>query len=749
MGDASFAGQHDTYYYVNSEQLPLMIKKCWASLWAEGAYSYRESQGIEHRQVNMAVVVQEMIPSEISGITFTSDPLSGNENFIVTDCSWGMGAAIVDGRVSPDHYTVDKSTGKLVTKRIADKKFMVPSSITDDESRLVAVPFSLRNKECLNTKQIELVSHWALKSEDYFGCPQDLEWAFSKGEYYLLQSRPITASGEKKDDIPKGTYVLFKPFIENFTDPLLPLTQDLLVKLFPMMNIIQGRVYLNLKHIRLLLPFKMTEAETAEIAYLSHNNNFKPRLSWPKILLLIVILYINNLNVGVLYQRTNHMPIDFMSSFRKKFQRVVDDDNIDAPGALEHLFFKSGFFDPVGNMPLMVNLAAPRYMLYMPILSHLLKLWIPEIREDAAAHLTAGSEGVFSTDMGRQIWHLSVIAKNENDVKEIINSNESSLALTLLKNNPNAKEFMLALEGFLGTHGHRTIKEFELNSYRWEEDPAPIISMIRNYFQSKVDPTSSEQSINEKRREFAEEIKGKLKVHNLENATGIRWKIIKTLTDQTKYFIRLRENSRFFHIMGFYAIRLKVLKLEKYLLSTGKLKCKDDIFYLNWEELSKLKDGRLEWADLEDTMRARRMDYIRLSKIKPSKTFGIDVPKQNPFVENQIHGQGAPPGQYEGFARVVTDPTTDAELHPGEILIAPYTDPAWTPLFLTASAAVVEVGSFLSHAGTIAREYGMPCVVDASDCMARIKTGDRIHVDGSTGQISFIVERETEAAVDD
>ena len=172
-------------------------------------------------------------------------------------------------------------------------------------------------------------------------------------------------------------------------------------------------------------------------------------------------------------------------------------------------------------------------------------------------------------------------------------------------------------------------------------------------------------------------------------------------------------------------------------MATGRLKCKDDIYYLLWDEVLDLQHERLGWRDVEERIRQRRMDFIRLSKINPAKTFGLQLPATSSEHADQITGQGASPGSYEGVARVIMDPGTDAELHPGEILVAPYTDPAWTPLFLTANAAVVEVGSYLSHAGTIAREYGMPCVVDAEDCTQRIKSGDRIKVDGSNGLVSL------------
>jgi pyruvate,water dikinase len=163
------------------------------------------------------------------------------------------------------------------------------------------------------------------------------------------------------------------------------------------------------------------------------------------------------------------------------------------------------------------------------------------------------------------------------------------------------------------------------------------------------------------------------------------------------------------------------------------------VFFLTWDEAVALRGGRLRWQDVEDRIRARRLEHVRLSKLRPPKTIGIDVASgPDQAAGDMLQGHGASPGRYEGQARVILDPSADAVLHAGEVLVAPYTDPAWTPLFLTAGAAVVEVGSYLSHAGTVAREYGMPCVVDVPDCTQRITTGTRISVDGDRGTIQIL-----------
>jgi rifampicin phosphotransferase len=749
LGGASFAGQHDTYYYVGIKNLSMMVKKCWASLWSDAAFSYRQSQGIEHRDVKMAVIVQEMVRSDTSGVTFTADPVSGSDSVIVTESSWGMGAAIVDGRVSPDQFIISKATGQLTAIKIADKKFMVPAFLGQAEvSRLQEVPAHQRRIQSLTLDQVDTITCWAKKSEDYFGSHQDIEWAFHNDEFYILQSRPITIMGQPNDDVPEGKYVLFKPMAENFTDPLLPLSQDIFAKLFPMMAIIHGRVYFNLAYARAMVPLKLTDEDMATFAYLGDVEDFTPRLSIPRLLALLPGLYFCYLTFAVLYHRTSNMPDGSMESFRRNFQRVVDDSNITAPEAMTRLFLKTSFFEPIGNMVLLANITASRYMFLLQLLDRLLKRWLPNLRDDAASLLSSGNEGVLSTEMGREIWHLARTIRNNESLSDIVLQLEPDKALATLRERADAAVFMEQLQLFLNKHGHRALKEFELNSVRWDEDPSPLLAMIRNYLLADADPEASEARVEQQRLALLQEVKDGLAGLALEKQFGLRFRIIAFVRNRARYFIKLRENSRFYHIMGFYAVRKKILQTENTLMENGTLKCKDDIFYLKWHEVRDLLSGSLTWADVEDLIRSRRMNYIRLCKKRPPKTIGIDIARVNSEAVsgNQLSGQGASPGSCQGKARIIMDPGTDAEIRPGEILVAPYTDPAWTPLFLTANAAVIEVGSYLSHAGTIAREYGMPCVVDVPDCTSRITSGDMIHVDGSNGTVTLLNEPVAEVA---
>jgi pyruvate,water dikinase len=366
---------------------------------------------------------------------------------------------------------------------------------------------------------------------------------------------------------------------------------------------------------------------------------------------------------------------------------------------------------------------------------------VPDIREDAEDLLCSGSEGVLSADMGRGIWSLAQEAKQHKPVRELLEKYRPDRVLEKLRAEPGAKEFVEQLDRFLAKHGHRALKEFELQSVRWEENSAPVLGMARNYMLVDSDPSRHEEKVNQTRARLEMEIRKELEKYPLERTLRLRWRFIRHIKERARYFTKQRENSRFYHIMAFYMVRKKILKVEADLMRQGKLKCKGDIFFLERQELAQLRAGRFDWLDVEERIRDRRVEHIRLSKMVPPKTIGVKI-KEKPQIDKTttedacvLRGQSASPGNCEGIAHVIIDPSIDIELKPGEILIAPYTDPAWTPLFLTAGAAVVEVGSYLSHAGTVAREFGMPCVVDVSDCTRRIHSGVRVKVDGDHGVV--------------
>lgn len=758
LRDASFAGQHATYYYVERANLLRMVKQCWASLWNTEAVSYRTARGIDHASVYMAVVVQEMIRSEIAGITFTANPVSGAKEEIITEASWGMGAAIVDGRVTPDRYILERESFKLREHRIAEKRFMVYANLQAGAIyRLEEVPHEMRRQETLTLDFLNTVVTWAIKAEEHFGSPQDVEWAIADGRFYMLQSRPITAMGsaDATEEV-AGQYILFKPAVENLTEPLTPLTADVLAMFFsPLIHFIHGWGYLNLKYVHPIFPFKVSDEELVNLLYGLSSDIRIPlkKLSLLKLPFLLLLSLYTYFTLGVTFARTGNMPDDSMENYRALCHSVEENPDYGPIEAIQRLWFFPKFFDQIGSMPLFVNFSSIRYIGLIGLLKVLIRQWIPDARSDAETLLCSGLEGVHSAEMGREIWALARAAHCHQRLRELWLKYPPEQVLSKIRNEPEAQNFLRLLERFLAKHGHRALKELELQSIRWEEKPVQIIGMIRNYLLVDFEQMTPGKTLTQSRLELEADLRRQLEKYPFERVLRPRWRLIRFLTNQARYFVKLRENSRFYHIIALYIVRKKLLKIERELLSQGTLKCKDDIFFLKLNEIVRMQTGQSGWLDVEERLHKRRLAYVRFSRKTPPKTIGIqlpDTPQRTEYLSEDsivIPGQSASPGNYEGIAHVILDPSIDTELKPGEILVAPYTDPAWTPLFLTAGAAVVEVGSYLSHAGTVAREYGIPCVVDVAECTKRIQTGDHLNVDGDRGLVKILSDKRSLDAI--
>ncbi|WP_446009116.1 PEP/pyruvate-binding domain-containing protein [Candidatus Electrothrix sp.] len=752
LQDASFAGQHGTYYYVDRTNLLHMVRLCWASLWNAEAVSYRFAHGIEHAAAQMAVVVQEMIRADVSGITFTVNPVSQAEE-IVIESSWGMGAALVDGRVTPDHYILDRNSLQLRDRRIACKRFMVSSSLQDStESRLEEVPSEKQQQETLEPDQISKVAHWAIRAEKHFGSPQDLEWAITDNTFYLLQSRPITAmGGQKRTQDPAGKYVLGKPLAENLTEPLSPITLWIFsLAISPWARFIEGRVYLDLEFFLSHLPVKFSEQELATLLYDLSIETAVPlkRISWGKLPLYLALLLYVYLTFGLFLARTRKLPDNAMDHYRDLCRKVEDDPSCTPVEAWLRLFLPD-LFTPIGKMPLIVNFSAGRSILLPGPLKQLLHFWLPDASSDIIPRLCAGQQGVLSAEMGREIQALAQEAGKCQVVRDMLLQCSLNQLLPRLRQLPDAKNFLCFFDQFLKKHGHRAVREIELQSPRWEEEPSQVLGMVRNYLLADTKQKQSAQHSGHSRNELEAELRRQLEQLPFERFFRPRWRLLRFLLNETRYLVKLRENSRFYYMIGLYSVRKKLLGIERNLLGQGELKCKDDIFFLYPEEIDKMQQGQLGWRDIEERLRQRRLEHVRFSRKVPRKTVGIDLPEHRQRPEHGdstvLPGQSASPGSYKGIARVILDPAVDAELQPGEILVAPYTDPAWTPLFLTAGAAAVEVGSYLSHAGTVAREYGLPCVVDVAGCTERIQTGNLIFVDGNQGVVHLLANEGNQA----
>ncbi|CAK8718681.1 PEP-utilizing enzyme, mobile domain [Candidatus Electrothrix laxa] len=758
LSEASFAGQHATYYYVERANLLRMIQYCWASLWSKEAVSYRNACGIEHSAA-MAVVIQEMIRSEISGITFTANPTTGADE-IVIEASWGMGAAIVDGRVTPDRYTLDHDTLQLLDQRIAEKNVMVPGNLrAETSSRLTEVPPRLQQQQTLSPELLEIVASWALKAEKHFGSPQNIEWAVSDGRFYILQSRPISPVGHRsKSSEPEGKYILFKSAINSSTEstePFTPLTADLIsLTASPLLRSIHGHCYFNLKYLRPLIPFKLSDSELTNLFTDLTPKGSRPRqkLSLRKLPFSLLFWLCSYLLFGVFFARSRNMPKHLTEKYKKTFGTIKKKPTNDSVKSLLRFSLLPKILDPIGSIPLWINISSARHLFSFVPLMILLEYWLPDLYPEALSLLQAKTHNLYPEAIDSAIEQLALKAGQFPSIRNQFLKRPSDQVLKVLEKNPNARPFLQLFANFIEKHGYRAAKELELQSVRWEENPNHVIKLIRNRLLIPPDHKQTEELSAEKHSHLNNKIKEHLKQYSFECPFRLRWHLLLFLYKATKRFLKLGENARSYHLMAMSVVRKKLLRLEKTFLAQGVLKCKGDIFFLQLREIVLIQQGLLGWPDIEDRIHERRHDLIRATRKEPAQTIGIGLPdsiKGKPRSPGAprvlLPGQTASPGSYTGRARIIMNPKESEKLLPGEILVAPYTDPSWTPLFLTAGGAVVEMGSYLSHAGTAAREYTLPCIVDVADCIKRIQTGDLLWIDGEKGEVQILETKQPSA----
>ncbi|MCZ6708827.1 MAG: PEP-utilizing enzyme [Gammaproteobacteria bacterium] len=732
----SYAGQHSTYYYVTRDDLVRAVTNCWLSLWSDSARAYRVSRAdtaLESGGFAMAVIVQRMIQAERSGVCFSADPTGQYPEHSLLEASWGLGAALVDGRVSPDRFFIAPDNTIRET-RIGRKRFKVAENLNNPlGNRLEPVPAHQQRVACLQAEEVHAIAALARRAEKLFGSAQDIEWAFQGDELYILQSRAITAAFDnvrEPVDI-SGRWVLFKPVAENFHEPLTPMTVDLFSRVLPPIGqFIRGRLYINVDQIHWLIPLKLSEAELGELLLL-RGGIPRAGIDWrrlPASLGLLAVFYLSN---GIFWHRTSNVRLETLSAFATLTRQVRDDPNYDPLTTFQRLFLGNRFFAPVSHQVFQANISAGRYFGLLGVLQALVKRFAPSLDSSVITRVCAGHEEMMSRQMVEQVRTLAERAREDVELRQtLLDKPAEQLAEALADLRPN-HPFIVALQTFLADFGHRCTKEMDLITPRWREDPSAVLMMVRNYLKSDhprpADPYGMRLAAQDE----------------LHQALGARWKrrLADYLVRRIRYYVTLREDTRHYHTMVFDAVRTKLKRIEQLLIDQGRLHCVDDIFFLHWNEAEALSTGRQTWQEVEPIIRERRQRYHRESRMLPEQSFNLQLPER-PLraggAANELQGECACPGYAEGTVRVILDPTVSADLDPGDVLVAPYTDPAWTPLFPGAAAIIVEVGSYLSHAGTVAREYQIPCLVDVEACTRRLSTGQRVRVFASEGRIEVL-----------
>jgi phosphohistidine swiveling domain-containing protein len=751
LAGMSAAGQHDSYLNIHGEAAVIgAVRRCWASVWSARAIGYRARRGISPDEVSIAVVVQRLVPAEAAGVMFTVDPVGGADDQIVISANWGLGESVVAGDVTPDVAVVDRTSARLVSYRLGGKEVMTVTGGAGTAE--TETPADLRSAPVLSPAQAGGLGRVGLSIEELYGEPVDVEWARADGELWVLQARPITARagrprgsgfgargadpGEVWNDSLAGDYLWTNGNVgEALPDVMTPATWSLIELLMAQVVFppsvpghlgygrIGGRFYANvsvsmaleaaigISRRRFAVLFTPIIGRLPPVEEIPR----APLPRWEAARLMVPATFASlrrvNANAKRLPQFLAEAP-DRCDRLRAEIERTDD------AGTLADLW-------PAQVRPLLVEaadmLTAAGSAGGTTLVSVPGKLTALVGAADAALLLSGqravGTETTSLASLGPVVG-LARLARGEID-----------------------------RGAFTREYGHRGAHEAELSVPRPAEDPRWIDDELAVLGGADRDPARAADALLARQDAARAAAWQRLAGEDPRKAAAVR-----RLITAWGPAARGREAARSELIRSVWVARTWVLRAGEL---TG---CGDDLFFLGLPETFGLLGG--DRAALE-LVPARRAAYATYTALPPYPTlirghfdparWAADPSRRTDYYDDRasatigsdgaittITGFPGAAGVVEGIARVLGTPEDGARLGDGEILVTTVTNIGWTPIFPRAAAVVTDVGAPLSHAAIVARELGIPAVVGCGNATMRLRSGDRVRVDGSAGTVEII-----------
>jgi pyruvate,water dikinase len=738
----SFAGQYETILGVKSlEDCLHAIRKCWASLWTQRAFEYRRRNGIDHQQVEMAVIVQQQIEPQAAGVAFSVDPVTGSRSRIVIESCRGLGEALVSGQVQPDRILLRKGNLELIRQNLVAQE---PS---------------------LNLKSAQKLARCVRRIEKRLGGPQDVEWAIRDGALWFLQARPITALPQPKPW--EDRQVWSNPNVsEVFPEVVTPLTYSVVLLMFqplfdsvlrlfgadlrrsPLIGLVAGRIYFNVNlGLAAARPF-VSPVKAAGLNSLfggEQHRHFErgefdiceedlPDLgfTWPRYIAswpgIVRSLIAHRSSKGDAFMANLKAANDLLTRFNsgtattEELLRMVSQELHGNMKECDLLSFWPG------------TVAAG-------VLQKACRDWLGDMDQGLGYRLLAAQGGIADTEAGLDLWHLAVLAHEDKTTEAVVlgdgdwNSIHRRLAAT-----DHGQQFLAAWERFMATHGQHCHNELELASPRWAETPDYILGLVQGYLRSldRVNPLEKQRQLAEERQRLTQQCRRRL-------TNPIKRWLFNWSLRRTQKLTRDRENWKNEAVRFLAVFRRVFLELGERLRHKGILASREDIFFLELSEVEPVVQGRADFH-VKQRIAQRRAEYEwNLTQTPPPVVAGRYDPQKHVAAKidanvKVLKGIAVSPGTAIGKARVITRTDDGQHVEPGEILVAPVTNPAWTPYFLPAAGVVMDMGGVLSHGAIIAREYGLPAVVNVGPASKIIRTGQTIRVDGDRGTVTILEE---------
>ena len=737
---ASFAGQQDTYLNVVGPAAILQhVSRCWASLFTERAVTYRLRNGLDHRKVHMAVVVQRMVFPQAAGILFTADPITGNRKVASVEASFGLGEALVSGLVNADVYKV--LDGEVVAKAVATKQLAIHASPAGGTQEQGIEP-ERQEQPALTDAQVLRLAHLGRRIEAHFGCPQDIEWCLLDDGFQFVQSRPITtlfpipAAGDRENHV----YVSVG-HQQMMTDAMKPLGLSLwqLTAGRPMF-VAGGRLFVDVTRD---LASPASRAGLLEILGKSD-----PLIGDALQTILDRGYFIPTLpddGPGAAPAGAAPTPIETDPAIvaeligRSQASIAALKRNIRAESGSALLDFiladiqelRRILFDPQSHQVIMAAMEATWW------LGEQLQAWLGE--KNAADTLTQSVPNNVTSEMGLALLDVADVIRPHPDVVAFLQHVEDESFLDEMAKLAGGREARDAILAYLDKYGMRCVGEIDITRPRWGERPITLVPLIlgniknfepgaggRRFEQGRQEAWKKEQELLERLRALPD---GERKAEEA-----------KRMIDRVRTFIGYREYPKYAMVSRYFVYKQALLEEAERLVQAHVLREKEDIFYLTFQELHDV----VRTNQVDDQLIRQRKDAFRsYQTLTPPRVLTSDgeviagAYRRDDLPAGALAGLPVSAGTIEGRARVILD-MAEADLEAGDILVTAHTDPSWTPLFVAIKGLVTEVGGLMTHGAVIAREYGLPAVVGVEHATRLIRDGQRIRVHGTDGYVEIL-----------
>ncbi|MEU0409408.1 rifamycin-inactivating phosphotransferase [Streptomyces griseorubiginosus] len=745
---ASFAGQQDTYLnVVGPDEILRHVRRCWASLFTERAVTYRQRNGIDHRAVHMAVVVQRMVFPHAAGILFTADPVTGSRKVATVDAGFGLGEALVSGLVNPDVFKV--RDGEVVSRTISAKQRAVlalPSGGTEE----TAVDAQRQEQPSLTDVQAVELVRLGRVIEAHFGRPQDIEWCLVDDGFHIVQSRPITTlfPVPAGDDQENHIYVSVG-HQQMMTDAMRPLGLSMWQQtaMVPMAEA-GGRLFVDVTR-RLASPAGRAAlldlmgkgdplVRDALETVLDRDDFVLPlpdpgpggpparAASAPDSAPAPAPIETDPAIVTGLIERSEASLAALERDIRTKTGPELFDFLQDA--FAEH---KRVLTDPLNLPVIMAGMEATWW------LNDKLHEWLGE--KNVADTLTLSAPDNITSEMGLALLDVADVVRARPEVVEFLQGVEDEGFLDELPKVAGGPEAREAIEAYLDRYGMRCVGEIDITRPRWRERPTTLVPVILDNVRN-FEPGAA-------RRRFEE---GRLKAERKEQEVLSRLRALpdgegkaeetKRMIDRVRTFIGYREYPKYNIISRYFVYKQALLAEAERLVRAGVLAERDDCFYLTFEEF---RDAVRSHEVDQRLVQERKEAFRAYQALTPPRVLTSDgeavsgAYRRDDVPDGSLIGLAVSAGTVEGRARVVLD-MADADLEAGDILVTSFTDPSWSPLFVGIAGLVTDVGGLMTHGAVIAREYGLPAVVGVEGATRLIEDGQRIRVHGTDGYVEIL-----------